>query len=72
MSMPYRVICSRRTLATRHVLSEWHTDLASALPALFEHCWRPWQSVALVPQVAQVPQVPHQEQRGFAFNGETR
>ena len=63
-SLAYRVECTRRTLATRHHLSEWHTSLASALEAMLDHQQRPWGSVALVPQVARPL---YQEQLGFAL-----
>ena len=63
-SLAYRVECTRRTLATRHHLSEWHTSLASALAAMQDHHQRPWSTVALVPQV---DRPPYQEQLGFAL-----
>jgi hypothetical protein len=55
----YRVNCYRQAGCG---LSEWHTSLAWAMEAFLDHQQRPWRSVALVPQL---PQVPPQQQLGL-------
>ena len=62
--MTYRVQCYRQGPRAVCGLSEWHTSLASALTALLDHQQRAWSSVALVPQIGQVP---YQEQLGFTL-----
>ena len=53
MSLAYRVECSRHTLATHYHVSKWYPSLIRALAAMEEQQQRPWNSVALVPQVVQ-------------------
>ena len=63
----YRVQCYREGPRAVCGLSEWHTEVASALVALFDHLHRPWAVVVLAPQVAVFP---YQEQLGLALKGE--